>query len=51
MAYVKPEVVVENMIQAGAYKANLAVRDILIRGFLSGALLGYATTLAYTAAV
>ncbi len=51
MAYVKPEVVVENMIHVGAYKANLAVRDILIRGFLSGALLGYATTLAYTATV
>jgi formate/nitrite transporter len=51
MSYVKPEAVLESMVQAGAYKANLSGRDILIRGFLSGALLGYATSLALTAAV
>ncbi len=49
MAYVKPETVVENMLAAGASKAGLSVRDLLIRGALSGAFLGYATTLAITA--
>ena len=50
MAYVKPEEIVENMLQAGAKKAALPVKQLLIRGFLSGALLGYATTLAILAA-
>ena len=49
MPYVKPEAVVENMIQAGANKAKLPLKDLLTRGFLSGALLGFATTLAFTA--
>ena len=49
MPYLKPDVVVENMVQAGQTKANLGIKDWLIRGFLSGALLGFATTLAYTA--
>jgi len=49
MAYVKPDVVVESMIQAGANKAKLGAKDLLIRGILSGALLGFATTLAFTA--
>ena len=51
MPYVKPEAVIDNMVQAGANKAKLPVRDLLIRGFLSGALLGFATTLAFTASV
>jgi len=50
MAYVKPENVVENMLQAGASKAGLSIRDMLIRGTLSGVFLGYATTLAIAAA-
>jgi formate/nitrite transporter len=49
MPYVKPDVAVDTMIQAGEGKANLAIKDWLIRGFLSGALLGFATTLAFTA--
>ncbi|MBW3624372.1 MAG: formate/nitrite transporter family protein [Armatimonadetes bacterium] len=49
MSYVKPETVVEAMIQAGENKAKLPTRDLLVRGFLSGALLGFATTLAFTA--
>jgi formate/nitrite transporter len=49
MSYVKPDAVVENMIQAGSNKASLSIKDLLIRGFLSGALLGFATTLAYSA--
>jgi formate transporter len=48
MPYIKPDAVVENMIQAGTSKAKLPVRDLLIRGILSGALLGFATTLALT---
>ncbi len=50
MAYVKPEEIVENMLRAGASKANLSVGSLLLRGFLAGAFLGYATTLAITAA-
>jgi len=49
MAYVKPEEVVENMLQAGASKGGLSLKDLLIRGILSGVFLGYATTLAITA--
>jgi formate/nitrite transporter len=49
MAYVKPDIVVENMIQAGTNKAKLGAKDLLVRGILSGALLGVATTLAFTA--
>lgn len=49
MSYVKPDVVVENMAQAGAAKGRLGACDLLIRGALSGALLGFATTLAFTA--
>jgi formate/nitrite transporter len=51
VAYVKPGLVLENMIQAGVDKANLSVKNLLIRGFLGGALLAYATTLAFTASV
>lgn len=49
MPYIKPDVVVENMIQAGTSKGKLSVRDLLVRGILSGALLGFATTLAFIA--
>jgi formate/nitrite transporter FocA (FNT family) len=38
------------MIQAGTKKGRLGARDLLIRGVLSGALLGFATTLALTGA-
>jgi len=48
MPYIKPDTVVETMIQAGANKAKLGAKDLLIRGILSGALLGFATTLAFT---
>ncbi len=51
MSYVKPASVVEQMVQAGAAKATLGPKDLLIRGGLSGALLGIATTLAATATV
>jgi formate transporter len=49
MDYIKPLEVVKNMVSAGATKASLSVKDLLLRGFLSGALLGFATSLAITA--
>lgn len=48
MPYVKPDAVVDSMIQAGINKGKLGVKDLLIRGALSGAFLGFATTLALT---
>ncbi|MFP7296613.1 formate/nitrite transporter family protein [Neobacillus niacini] len=51
MAIVNPSQVVETMILAGEVKAKLSVKDMLIRGSLSGALLGFGTTLAFTAEV
>jgi formate transporter len=51
MDYIKPAEVIENMIGTGVAKAALPVRDLLIRGILSGALLGIATSLAITATV
>ena len=50
MDYIKPMDVVKNMVAAGDGKAGLALKDLLIRGILSGALLGFATSLAFTAA-
>lgn len=47
MSYVAPANVVESMVSAGAAKGKLAPRDMLLRGVLSGALLGIATTLAF----
>lgn len=49
MDFIKPIDVVKSMLAAGHSKAALSVRDLLIRGFLSGALLGFATSLALTA--
>ncbi len=46
MDSVKPPDIVATMIQAGAAKAQLGPFDLLVRGFLSGALLGFATSLA-----
>jgi formate transporter len=48
MPYVKPDAVVEQMVTIGSTKAQLSVKDLLVRGFLSGALLGFATSLAVT---
>jgi len=49
--YIKPGDLVEDVAHAGAYKSTLSVSDILIKGILSGAFLGFATTLAFTAAI
>jgi formate/nitrite transporter len=49
MDSLKPAEIVGNMVQAGIAKAALGPFDLLVRGALSGALLGFATSLAITA--
>jgi len=51
MDSLKPSEIVANMVQAGIAKAALGPFDLLVRGALSGALLGFATSLAITATV
>jgi len=51
MDYNKPAVIVSALIQSGVDKINLSVRELFIRGILSGAILGFGTTLALTATV
>ncbi len=51
MDYAKPSDVVASMIDASLKKLALGPRDLLIRGAISGALLGAATTLAITGAL
>lgn len=51
MDYAKPADVVSMMIESGRNKLRLEPRDLLIRGALSGALLGTATSFAITGAV
>ena len=51
MDYAKPSDVVASMVDASIKKLALGPRDLLIRGALSGALLGAATVLAFTGAV
>jgi formate transporter len=46
MDSLKPADIVANMVQAGTAKAGLEPFDLLVRGALSGALLGFATSLA-----
>jgi formate/nitrite transporter len=46
MDSLKPADIVANMVQAGTAKAGLGPFDLLVRGALSGALLGFATSLA-----
>ena len=51
MDYAKPTEVVSAMIESGRNKLRLEPPDLLIRGALSGALLGTATSFAFTGAV
>jgi len=51
MDYAKPTEVAASMAASGRYKLSLEPRDLLIRGVLSGAILGVATSLAITGAV
>jgi formate/nitrite transporter len=50
MDYVKPADVAKLMVESGSRKLALAPRDLLIRGILSGAILGVATSLAVNGA-
>lgn len=49
MDYVTPKEVAGNMLNAAIAKSALPVKDLLIRGMLSGALLAISVTLAYVA--
>jgi formate transporter len=51
MDYAKPADVVATMIDSARNKLALPVRDLLIRGMIAGALLGAATSLAFTGAI
>jgi formate transporter len=45
--YVSPKDLVQEAVQLAGKKAGLSVRDMLIRGILAGAFLGYATSLVF----
>ena len=45
MDYVQPAEFLQDALKVAVKKANLPVRDLLLRGFLAGALLAYATSL------
>src|SRR5437868_10389567 len=51
MDYVKPAEVAAAMVETGRRKLALPTYDLMIRGALSGAILGVATSLAFTGAV
>src|SRR5215468_5476814 len=51
MDYVKPAEVAATMVETGRRKLALPTYDLIIRGVLSGAILGVATSLAFTGAV
>ena len=51
MDYVKPADIAAAMIESGRNKLRLAPPDLLVRGAFAGALLGAATSLAFTGAV
>jgi formate/nitrite transporter len=50
MDYVKPADVANAMVETGGRKLALSIPDLLIRGILSGAILGVATSLAFNGA-
>lgn len=49
MSYVKPDSLIDSLVEAGAAKANLGIGQMLARGTLAGAILACATTVAFTA--
>lgn len=51
MSYSGPDAVAAKMAEAAYGKSKIGIRDLLIRGFLSGSLLGFATSLAFTVSV
>ncbi len=48
MDYVQPMELLNDAVKAASRKVSLSVRDLLIRGFLAGGLLAYATSLVFT---
>ncbi|TFD74373.1 formate/nitrite transporter family protein [Cryobacterium fucosi] len=50
MSYVEPDRLIHDIIHSGVDKSNLTVKQMFVRGTLSGAILGAATTVALTAA-
>lgn len=51
MTYVRPDLIAQQMVEAGVRKAALPARQLVLRGFLGGALLAFATTLAFQVAM
>ncbi len=51
MDYVLPNELVDGMIIAGGKKSNVSIKNLLLRGFYSGAILALATCLAITVGV
>src|SRR5580704_15414781 len=47
MDYVNPSELVAEAVRAGKRKAQLGVHDMLLRGALAGAFLGFATSLVF----
>jgi formate/nitrite transporter len=45
--HVAPDELVQSMLSSAEKKANLSVKDLLIRSFLAGAILSFATSLAF----
>src|ERR1700751_2321659 len=45
--YVNPKDLVQEAVQLAKKKSELSVKDMLIRGILAGAFLGYATSLVF----
>ncbi len=51
MDYVLPNELVDGMISAGGKKSTVSLKNLLVRGFYSGAILGLATCLAITVGI
>ncbi len=49
MSYVSPNAVLDAAVEAGAAKSRLSTTQMLVRGAFAGAILGCATTFAFTA--
>jgi formate/nitrite transporter len=48
MDYVRPQEVAESFLNAAVAKSKLSIFQMLVRGILSGALLGFSTSVAFT---
>lgn len=51
MDYIRPNILINDVALSGKIRSELNVKEILLRGFLAGVLLSYATILAFTAAI